>query len=485
MKPLACHLRMIVGGLALIAVAVSLSAAPARGAGEPQQGTRAFSAILKYHQLRPLEKMPEVFEDPSRTLLIVFGDTEILGPAPIGFVKFIERQGAVLLATDRRFPANWPTEQLGFSVNGTPVSISDQAPLAYRKTSDCPLISDFAVAGHPLFRGLQGRIATNRPSYLLLSRRKAAALPLTVLARFPESCRTPNFYPLPEKAAFAAARSSRSNRGPVLVLADHSVFIDEMMLQRDNENFDFAFNCLEWLTEDGHRDRVLFVDQGRVHTDFDAALPNLPLPDPPLPSQQELVSAMNQWIREVERTNFFNRLLQEMFPLGLLQPLAFLLTAALVAYGIYRLHQGRHRREPLAEVGWLAPALPAPGLDLLGQRHRSMLRQGNLWEAARALARQGVEAAAGGGLTAAGSDVPVCPRITVSAGPWWRRWRLRRLVNRLWEIGFGPRPRPVSRRQFSRLSRQVREVTRAAANGALHLSPALEPGGQQNPPSRD
>ena len=55
----------------------------------------------------------------------------------------------------------------------------------------------------------------------------------------------------------------------VLVLSDQSVFINGMMLQPDNDNFDFAYNCVNWLTGPGQRKQVLLLDQGIAITSFD------------------------------------------------------------------------------------------------------------------------------------------------------------------------------------------------------------------------
>ena len=55
----------------------------------------------------------------------------------------------------------------------------------------------------------------------------------------------------------------------MLLLPDHSVFINSMMLQNDNANFRFAQNTVRWLTNNGTRRRVLFLDDGDVVKKFD------------------------------------------------------------------------------------------------------------------------------------------------------------------------------------------------------------------------
>ena len=99
----------------------------------------------------------------------------------------------------------------------------------------------------------------------------------------------------------------------MLILADHSVFINAMLWQTDNQNYSFAVNCVNWLTEHGKLQRVFFSDEGRQQTKFDVPLkvpPSLPLPPP-----EKLVAAFDQVMAGLERENRFNTLLAQ-FPRG-------------------------------------------------------------------------------------------------------------------------------------------------------------------------
>ena len=58
---------------------------------------------------------------------------------------------------------------------------------------------------------------------------------------------------------------------PILLIPDHSVFINSMMLQTDNGNSRFAQNAVRWLTNDGTRRRVLFLADGEVIPRFAVA----------------------------------------------------------------------------------------------------------------------------------------------------------------------------------------------------------------------
>src|SRR5262249_30110277 len=140
-----------------------------------------------------------------------------------------------------------------------------------------------------------GPIATNKPSYLM---RRSNRLPF--LADLPAGCvfRDPTtdlFTVYPDPLPFAAGATVGAKGGRILVLADHSLFINGMMLQEDNGNFQFAYNCLKWLREgpEGKRDRVLFADEGKVVTDFTVPLRTLPAgPISPVDMANRLIGAV-------------------------------------------------------------------------------------------------------------------------------------------------------------------------------------------------
>jgi hypothetical protein len=246
------------------------------------------------------------------------------------------------------------------------------------------------------------------------------------------------------------------------VLADHSVFINEMILQADNDNLPFAFNCLEWLCGDsGQRDRVLFVEEGQVQTKFDVPLAEAPVPPIPPPGPW-----INDLIQGIEEENLFNRALLGQVPMRqLLRALVLALTAALLMYGMYRVGQGRHRVEPgaaslAAAVNRLAPAQP-----VLQQRFQDLLRSDNLRDEARTLARQCLESV--GGAAPASGDRPL-PQVTATGG-WWQRPRVRRQVHRLWRLAYGPLPGRITAQEFAELLTEMEQVRAALAQGTLRI----------------
>jgi hypothetical protein len=266
--------------------------------------------------------------------------------------------------------------------------------------------------------------------------------------------------------------------GRALVLSDHSVFINGMMLQPKsvNDNFDFAYNCINWLTERGARKQVLLFEDGAVNADF--SLPPLKwVPDasvPPLDPRVSPVAVMNKLLAHWEDRNLFNSVLLNHVQLGrILSFLAIVLTLALVAYGYYRLLQGRHRLELGTPLFARTLHRLTPALATVDQRLEAMLREGNLWAAARNLARHcfGPSHRVEPGLTGQEAELAgtlLRPRIRVKGG-WWKRWVLGHQVRRLWQLAYAETPEPVSPREFSRLVAWSHKIRAALADGTLHL----------------
>src|SRR5205823_4874413 len=74
--------------------------------------------------------------------------------------------------------------------------------------------------------------------------------------------------------------------------------INAMMWQRDIENFDFAYNCVNWLTEQGKRHEVLFLEEGEIQKTFE--IPLKEPPPPPIPPLKAIVAAVDKGIGELE-----------------------------------------------------------------------------------------------------------------------------------------------------------------------------------------
>ena len=246
-----------------------------------------------------------------------------------------------------------------------------------------------------------------------------------------------------------------------------------MLLQEDNDNLAFASNCIEWLTDNGQRKQVLFYEEGKVQTDF-----NIPLkliPPPALPPPEQLVAAMDQALAGIEEENGFNKLLINLIAGTRLdwRLMFVILTAGLCAFLLSRLALARQHREP--GVPLLASGLTqlVPAVEVLDQRHRTMLREGNFFEVAQQHARQGFGTILGAPLAPgarAGEKSLSQPPPLQMRGSLWQRWSLNRLVRRLWGLAYVGQPRPISLRKWRRIEEDVRDLQAALRDGTIQVA---------------
>jgi len=396
--------------------------------------------------------LDQLSAQPENTLLIVLGKTDVLDSLPISLDEFLRRGGAALVATDRDADQE-ALRPLGVSVIGKPVQIDPNSQYAWLGLADCIYVQS-RDAGQPVFKGLK-KVATNVAGHLRL--REAG---LSIWAAFPNGS-TVEGKPAPFLRSFAFAAGGTWDKGRVLVLSDHSVFINGMLWQPDLDNLAFSYNCINWLTELGKRNRVLFIEEGNLQTRFD-----IPLKEIPFPPAEAVVRFANSVLRGLEEENRFNLLIHEAVGRINYRPFMRALLAlsvlAIGVIGLIWLSMAKHHWEagtPILESG-LAQLVPS--VPVVDQRHRMMLREGNFWEVARDMARQGLEPIFGAPVQAQ----PTLPEMRIS-GNWQRAWQLRRRVKRLWRLAYADAPRRMTAKQLTRLRAEIDMVKTAFANGSL------------------
>src|SRR5262249_14948806 len=143
------------------------------------------------------------------------------------------------------------------------------------------------------------------------------------------------------------------------------------------------------------------------------------------------------------------------------------LTVALAVYALSRFGSARYQVEPGTPLLEKALEQAAPVGPVSEQRRRELRLHDNLWEPARALARQWFEAAAGGRVGAGTPPVPAF-RLGGRAG-WWRRRTVARRVRRLWRLARDDTPRRITARQLRRWHEDIRELDAARADGTLRF----------------
>lgn len=439
-----------------------------------RQGTNAFRRVLqRAGYTEPASSLVEVVEDPDNSLLVVLGDATFLNRNHEAFSQFIQKGGSVLIATDRPGPEKWQ-DLLGVRVGESRSSSNSfvycnrEGDWVYQGNVNCPFARPLGALGEVLL-GNAPRVATNRPGYLSCDQQAM----LQPFAGFPldGECVTENGTPLQvggeNPKHVLAAGGQREGDGRVLVIADHSIFINDMMLRDDLDNIQFAANCLAWLNGGTLRSRVLLVEEGAIQTNLQEEFL------PPLPPPEALIPLLNEGLHGLQRENLFNRILDPFWE-RILLGVAALLTFFLVAYGWSRLGRSRYREasgSPPLEKLLTRQATSAAVVEL---RHQAMLKEGNLWEAARALARQCFDGAfrdtAAVELSQLAAEWGEPPRVLVSGG-WWRRWRLGKQARRLWQLAYDPLPVAVSAREFTQLVHEARAVRTALADGTVRIEP--------------
>lgn len=420
------------------------SNASVHGQAPIELDNHAFRLVLGQAGLEPLDSVRRVAIDPERTIVIVFGETSILDNISTGLEEFVRAGGAVLVATDRPPISPKVSRALGVAINSFRGRAFDPC---YGDSADCPFVCPASndVAG--LFE-TSSPIATNRPSVI----GRHGEWPVLAWLRVDASLFT---LQVPGLLPFAVGGSL--GKGRVLVIADHSIFINGMMLPRslDNGNLQFAFNCVRWL-RDGKRDRVFFVDEGRIETNFD--IPLQTLPEIPLSPTQ----MANVVIAAAEKENLFNRLILDMFGHRNVLRVALLgVTAALLAYGVFRLMRAGHPVEPQALL--LRSDEEASAAAVAEQRNNHVISEGNYGEAGRDLARSLLA-----DLGYDPVDAPTPESLQLRAkGNWWQRRALASQARKFWHIAYGPRRGGLSRRNFARLLHDADKLRLAVQRGTL------------------
>jgi hypothetical protein len=443
-------------GAALTACLLSAAPAPAQepAARYPFWGTHAFRHILRELKLQPVQTAGRGGAPPGKTVLIVLGDPRGLDEAAQrvgGLARFREASGAVLIATDQDDGGR--LADLGLRVSGervaVPRSLARLWPqLVHAGERVCPVVRDFEDPQHPIFRGIRA-LVSNQPSRFVVAQQ---GTDLRLLARLPEGCSTvadeldrafpgrPGVAPL-EELPFIFGTGPDEARA--LLLADHDLFVDGMMLRRHTNNFEFAVNCVRWLTNDGERKHVLLIENGVVVTDLGKPLTRLP--QMPFPS----LKALGKLVRGLEEANVVNGAILSNVPRGrILRHLFLAASGWLLAYGLIRLVRAHQRTEPAPRVAAKVEKQAAAGdLPLVARRTESVAREGNCYEAARDLARLCFEGDSG--------EPPETPPAVVGGRG------LRREVERLWRLAYGATPTPVSPREFAALAATVARVRAA------------------------
>lgn len=480
---------LLAAALALVAV----PAAPAQHNGFPEParpvqfpggGTELFRALLDKEGIEPVTA-DEAFRLRPDTGLIVVVIGALDGNDWNEGLRLARQAvaagGAALIATDsftnvyahdRDPDIDPPTGRF----NGSDVTADWRAPDAASKGRlECP----FAVPVSPdelpdppakpgrvwaVFRGLN-RVVTNQPTYFEPKQfRDEYQYPL---ARFPKSARVNGRQPFsPPLLAVGGDGPARvlSPGYSFLAVADSSIYINQMLLEPETDNYKFALRTVEYLQgPDKARKRCVFYENGRVVDRFDVLREALRPPRPKLPPgampnlgplfgkhQDKFTAFLDAKADELQGRDVLHRTAvgppgserERTSAAGWAERAAVVAAVAVVFVLLRRLWGGRHPQDtpPPPTTGAGAASTGPPGV--FDRRQREMVRRNNVYEPVSHLVRE-FFAAAG----APPNPGPRLPPLEVTRAI-RKPESLRLAVRDMWRLAYGPPVALTAQRWF-------------------------------------
>ncbi|MSR54796.1 MAG: hypothetical protein EXS09_16135 [Gemmataceae bacterium] len=462
----------------------------------PYGGSEVFRFGLYENKIKELTDPRDALNFPRESIIIVLGDSSQLSSFidPVDLRDFVDNGGAVLIASDSSNQQNvrpgvqtWG-QQFGISINGMHVT-ADQDK-CYRQLRGRPFVRPRqpvwnAPSPFDLFAGIEANgsaaLATDHPSEM--SFRPPFGFRASNLAAYPENSRL-----------VAGPRSVEANRnhfavaleqlepggvgpGRLLVLADHSVFVNGMLgfqedpnveqgFKFDNANWQFSNRTIDWLKAGPQkpRSKCLFIEDGRIVEKFAIEVP--PIPRPPMPDippdvlANLILNQANHFIRQAEEQNFFNRVLEGWLGLPRLLRM-FLIVTTIIFVLVCLTWLSRSNRKPESS-STLTPAAQArflPRGGMMRQRTAAQLEVANLFEGASRRVRVRFDVL-GGQPSPSGKMPSVLLADDLRDAP-----ILHESVCWLWQIGYGENSLSVPPEEWDRFNGTLERVTRRAARG--------------------
>jgi hypothetical protein len=391
----------------------------------------------------------------------------------------ISRQGGVLIAADTQLSVvSSAGHQL--AVWGERVSCADEKA-THGGWSDCPYVVPVAPADAKdtlqLFKGLD-RIATNSSSFITVSgwggdcqHELAAFPPGCTYGRFQNRLR-PNMY----FAVGGEGPDFDTNNGlpyRFLMMADHSVFINQMLLEPGTQNLELAYRVIDYLQgSDKRRKRCLFYENGQYVDHFDdlrlaavkqnqTALPQVNL----WGMQEKLTDLGNTILDRLQTSDVHNKLLfgsgrdpeEQYYALASILRFFLVLGSVYACWFVLRRAWGARKPNdaPPPPVVAGAPTGP-PGV--FERRQKELLRRNNVYEPVRDLVREFFET-----IGVRGDQGPRMPKMVVSDVV-RKPDSLRAAVRDLWRLAFGP-PQALTVSRWRELEPYFGRVRQAHADG--------------------
>ena len=274
-------------------------------------GIDGFRLMLQQRGLRatPDRVGTALNEKPDDTVAVVMGDLTTVAQGgglhndgrgiQDQLTAFVQNGGALLVASDLRGQKiknaaicnTWVREQERW------LKTREIAQHAFHSFRDCPIVKSFDDEAEPQLFGAVTQLVSNRPSTIINGNKTAVA-----------------WLPLEDNPPLMCVK--RFGKGKMLFVADHSLFVNEMLVHGDNARF--VNNVTHWLCDSEKRERLVLIHDGEVLHDwtFGESPPSIPLSSllraarygslADLPLGDSLLPFLNESISRSQQENEFN-----------------------------------------------------------------------------------------------------------------------------------------------------------------------------------
>lgn len=470
----------------------------------PASGTELFRALLDRAGVKPVRQQdlwaPGRFDDLMVVVLGTGGGGRIDVPNPVAYARsVVEQGGAALVATDfpttlaarSRLDARFGVQQsTAFVAWGRVRSENEDATLGGREF--CPFAVPLTRTTHPnapdpntpvgqVFKDLP-RVATNEPAPVRTTgfvgefRFALAGFPR---GSFQTDANGFGRERLPPDAVFAVG-----GYGPdewigqpyrYLGMGDHSVFINQMLIEHGTQNLELTYRVIEFLQSGGpaKRTRCVFIENGRAVERFDELRrafapprPPLPIPDP-TKFQQQLADFGNSFVDWLETSDTLNRLVVSGF--GLPSIMKFFLIVLSIYAAWFLLRRAFAYRKPTDLPPPPAVAgVPTGPPGVFDRRQKELIRRNNLYEPVRDLVREFFAS-----IGVHGDPGPKPPKLVVSDAV-RRPESLRLAVRDFWRLAYGE-PQEISASRWREMEPYFERLGQAHAAGKWRFVTDAEP----------
>ena len=418
----------------------------------PGDGTELFRGLLDHAGIKPVteRELQNLLANPWDDIIFISLGNPDGAPnqrlRPLPYLQRASARGGVLIATDTHLRLQ-SSSNAALTINGQLVECAVPKS-THRQKPHCPYLIPMnpgeVTFSSEIFRGLKS-IATNSPSFLTVQQLGGDFQ--HPLATFPRNSRIQDSeFRLPDDTLFAIAGEGPDefNRQPyrLLVMADHSVFINQMLLEPGTENIELAYRTIKFLQEPNNRKRCVFFENGKLIDHFDdlrqtfGKQNQMPLPQVNLWGMQDKLTDLGNVIIDRLQANDANNklLLGSSNPhrsLSVIARFLVILAAAMACFFLLRRAWSTRKPgdipPPPAVAG--APSGP-PGV--FDRRQKELLRRNNVFEPVRDLVREFFQS------IGIHSETPPKPPKLVISDVVRKPESLRAAIKDLWRIAFGP-----------------------------------------------